>query len=77
MITTVRYGFTFNKGNYESERIELEASIDPEQDDAVEVTLRLRALVMGLGGKPELEAQAEQAAESRVTTRERNRQWYQ
>jgi len=39
---TVNYGMTINKGNYESERIDLECSTDvPEEGNAQEEATRL------------------------------------
>lgn len=48
-ITTISYGWTFNRGNYQSERIDLTATLE-EGDDIIEAKLRLQAEVLSLGG---------------------------
>lgn len=50
-ITTVKYGFTFNQGNFQSERIDLEATIDP--GESVQAAYyELKSRVYDLGGDP-------------------------
>ena len=48
-ITTIAYGYTFNRGNYQSELIDLTATLD-EGDDPIEAALRLKVQVLRLGG---------------------------
>lgn len=48
-ITTISYGKTFSLGNYQTERIDLAATLDAGEDP-VEAVLRLRAQVLNLGG---------------------------
>jgi hypothetical protein len=48
-ITTVAYGKTFNLGHYQSERIDLTATL-AEGDDATLAALLLKAEVLRLGG---------------------------
>lgn len=48
-ITMVSYGFTFNRGNYQSERIDMTATV-AEGEDPSAVTLLLKAEVLRAGG---------------------------
>ena len=48
-ITQVSYGRTFNLRDYQSERIDLTATLDAGED-AVAATLRLKAQVLTLAG---------------------------
>ncbi len=48
-ITTISYGYTFNRGNYQSERIDFTATI-AEGEDAALATYLLKAEVLRLGG---------------------------
>lgn len=48
-ITTVSFGKTFNLGHFESQRIDLTATLD-DDDDVIEATLRLKADVLRLAG---------------------------
>ena len=50
-IVRVSYGYTFNLGNYQSERIDLEAEIDPDRESAVVAKYELQAQVLGMGGR--------------------------
>ena len=43
-VTEVRYGFTFNRGDYQSERIDVVAMVEPG-DEAADVLAELRAWV--------------------------------
>ena len=46
-ITTVKYAKTFNLGNFESEKIEMEAALDGEEDTPEGTLETLRKLVCG------------------------------
>lgn len=48
-VRTIAYGKTFNRGNYESERIDMSAELEEGEDEQVAV-LRLKAAVLGMGG---------------------------
>lgn len=48
-ITTIAYGFTFNRGNYQSERIDMTAALDAGEDEQIAL-LRLKGAVLGIGG---------------------------
>lgn len=67
-ITTVKYGFTFNVGNYQSRRIELEAGIGPDETHT-EVYYRLQAEVHTLGGDTVTAERARAAVEAIRATR--------
>jgi hypothetical protein len=63
-ITTVRYGFTFNRSNFQSERIDLEAQIEPGES-VTEAYYTLQAHVHTLGGD-KFQADKARAAAERV-----------
>lgn len=48
-IVTVKYGFTFNRSNYQSERIDLEAQIEPGET-MQSAYYELKSRVHDLGG---------------------------
>lgn len=50
-IVRVSYGYTFNLGNYQSERIDLEAEIDPARESPELARYRLKAQVLAMGGR--------------------------
>jgi hypothetical protein len=68
-ITTISYGPTFNRGNFESERIDCAATLDAGED-VVEATLRLKAQVLTLGGDDKGSLAALADAEARALDRE-------
>lgn len=61
-ITTVRYGFTFNRSNYQSERIDLEAALDPGETAQI-VHYELKSRVHALGGDLRMAQIANETAE--------------
>lgn len=61
-VTTIAYGKTFNKGNYESERIDMTAELEEGEDEQVAL-MRLKATVLGSGGDTEGAARLRQAVE--------------
>lgn len=65
-ITTIAYGFTFNRGNYQSERIDLTATLG-EGDDLDAAALLLKARVLRLGGDERGARDAEGDAECRLS----------
>lgn len=67
-VTTISYGKTFNLGQYQSERIDLTATL-AEGDDAIEAALRLKAHVLRLGGDERGARDAEGDAECRRAQR--------
>lgn len=50
-IVTVKYGYTFNRGNFQSERIDLEAQLEPRETEQM-VYYDLKARVHDLGNDP-------------------------
>lgn len=64
-ITTIAYGYTFNRGNYQSERIDLTATLG-EGDDPATTALLLKARVLRLGGDVRGALDAEGDAECRL-----------
>jgi hypothetical protein len=64
-ITTIAYGKTFNLGQYQSERIDLTATLDAG-DDLEASALLLKASVLRLGGDERGARGAEGDAECRI-----------
>lgn len=64
-ITTVSYGYTFNRGNFQSERIDLTAALG-EGDDPETVALLPKSRVLRLGGDERGARDVEGDAECRL-----------
>jgi hypothetical protein len=61
-ILSVKYGFTFNRSNYQSERIDLEAQLEPGETEQM-VYYDLKSRVHELGGDPATAQKANRIAD--------------
>lgn len=78
MITQVTYEHKFGLPNYSSESYSMIATVD-EGEDAVETVLRLRSLVMALGGDQKAAITSEVAANNRKqeVALNKGKEWYE